>query len=111
MQDLPKDVMKAMELESYANIEAPQDEQLYDSKGDSTLVQENNGSIFDQREAIESPDPTPASTRQQMMHRDDKTSVEKEQFELGSETPNENPMPTSSAYTVPGHSDEAASAT
>jgi len=49
IQELPKDVMRAMELESYTNVEIPNGAVNLNSKDNpSTLrVQENNGSIFD----------------------------------------------------------------
>ena len=49
IQELPKDVMRAMELESYTNVEIPNGVVNLNSKDNpSTLrVQENNGSIFD----------------------------------------------------------------
>ena len=37
--------MQAMEMESFANVEIPSNQLI--SKGESTLLQENNNSIFD----------------------------------------------------------------
>lgn len=43
MQELPKEVMQAMEMENYANVEVPasnNEEDRFASKGESTILQD-----------------------------------------------------------------------